>query len=244
MGLHFATYMHLSLLAKWTAYWPAFSPVGSVAIEIFIPITIYNNPQFTAAVDVIHLHACPNAFPLLLKRNLIMGGLRQDSSIVSSPSPASFLTNGNILILSFIPQDWKYNFMITSLLEPCLIIPNYAARHLVHSVGPTMQPERQLARRSVCVQSPWYHPRGMLPPPHLNRLQRRDLCCCINNTARYCPGGSLLCVSSSSLSPPICYAVYPNMEHVVPSPWMWWMHRRSGKTCTYCIRNRKTLERE
>lgn len=26
--------------------------------------------------------------------------------------------------------------MITSLLEPCLIIPNYAARHLVHSLSP------------------------------------------------------------------------------------------------------------
>lgn len=30
--------------------------------------------------------------------------------------------------------------MITSLLEPCLIIPNYAARHLVLSVSPTMLP--------------------------------------------------------------------------------------------------------
>lgn len=47
--------------------------------------------------------------------------------------------------------------MITSLLEPCLIIPNYAARHLVLSVSPTMLPEQQLARCSVCVQSPWYH---------------------------------------------------------------------------------------
>lgn len=82
-----------------------------------------------------------------------MGGLGQDSSIFFP----RFLTNGNVLILAFIPQDWKYNFMITSLLEPCLIIPNYAARHLVHSVSPTMLPEQQLARCSVCVQSPWYH---------------------------------------------------------------------------------------
>lgn len=107
------------------------------------------------AVCIIHLPACPNAFPLFLKRNWIMGGLGQDSSIFF-PLPR-LLTNGNILILAFIPQDGKYNFMITSLLEPCLIIPNYAARHLVHSVSPTMQPEQQLARCSVCVQSPWYH---------------------------------------------------------------------------------------
>lgn len=76
-----------------------------------------------------------------------MGGLGQDSSICFSLS----LTNGNILILAFIPQDWKYNFMITSLQEPCLIIPNYAARHLVHSVSPTMLPEQQLACCAVCV---------------------------------------------------------------------------------------------
>lgn len=47
---------------------------------------------------------------------------------------------------------------------------------------------------------------------HLSRLQRRDLCCCINNKAWYCPGGSLLCVSGFCLFSPICYAVYPNME--------------------------------
>lgn len=47
--------------------------------------------------------------------------------------------------------------MITSLPEPCLIIPNYAARHLVLSVSPNMLPEQQLACCSVCVQSPWYH---------------------------------------------------------------------------------------
>lgn len=99
--------------------------------------------------------------------------------------------------------------MITSLLEPCLIIPNYAARHLVHSVSRTMQPEQQLARCSVCVQSPWYHQWAC---SHLSRLQRWDLCCCINNTAWYCPGGSLLCVSGSCLFSLICYAVYPNTE--------------------------------
>lgn len=82
-----------------------------------------------------------------------MGGLGQDSSIFFP----RFLTNANISLLAFIPQDWKYNFMITSLLEPCLIIPNYEARHLVRSVNPTMQPEQQLACCSVCVQSPWYH---------------------------------------------------------------------------------------
>ena len=61
--------------------------------------------------------------------------------------------------------------------------------------------------------------------PHLSRLQRRDLCCCFNNTAWYCPGGSLLCVFCSSLFSPICYAVYPNMErgafqapHVADAP--------------------------
>lgn len=47
---------------------------------------------------------------------------------------------------------------------------------------------------------------------HLSRLQRWDLCCCINNTAWYCPGGSLLCVSGSCLFSLICYAVYPNTE--------------------------------
>ncbi len=48
--------------------------------------------------------------------------------------------------------------------------------------------------------------------PHLSRLQRRDLCCPFNNTAWYCPGGSLLCAFGFSLFSPICYAVYPNME--------------------------------
>lgn len=153
LTLLFAWCLLLSLVAKWTTSQPAFHHVGPVAAEIFIQIAIYNSPQFTTAVCIIHLSACPNAFPLFLKRNWIMGGLGQDSSIFFPP----FLTNGNILILAFIPQDWKYNFMITSPLEPCLIIPNYAARHLVHSVSRTMQPEQQLARCSVCVQSPWYH---------------------------------------------------------------------------------------
>lgn len=49
--------------------------------------------------------------------------------------------------------------------------------------------------------------------PHLSRLRR----CSFNNTACYCPGGSLLCVSCSSLFPPICYAVYPNMERLGPA---------------------------
>lgn len=77
--------------------------------------------------------------------------------------------------------------------------------------------------------------------PHLSRLQRWDLCCCFNNTAWYCPGGSLLCVSGCSLFSPICYAVYPNMErgafqalHV--------MHRRTGTTCTYCGRKTNSLQ--
>lgn len=100
---------------------------------------IYSNcnlQQSTTAVPIIHLHVCPHPFPLFLKRNWIIGGLEQDSSILSLPSEQK----GNILILSFIPQDWgkKNNFPISSLLEPCLIIPNYAARHLVLSVSPTM----------------------------------------------------------------------------------------------------------
>lgn len=116
--------------------------------------------QFTAIhnlqqpVCVIHLSACPNAFPLFLKIKSNHGRFR---TRLFNCHFYMLLTNGNILILALIPQDWKYNFMITSLLEPCLIIPNYAARHLVHSVSPTMLPEQQLARCSVCVQSPWYH---------------------------------------------------------------------------------------
>lgn len=47
--------------------------------------------------------------------------------------------------------------MITSLPEPCLIISNYAVRHLVHSVSSTVLPEQQLACCSACAQSPWYH---------------------------------------------------------------------------------------
>lgn len=142
-----------------------------------------------------------------------MGGLGQDSSIFFSPPPSHVshpphrrLTNGNILIPAFIPQDWKHNFMITSLLEPCLIIPNYAARHLVLSVSPTTPPAHSCLA-ALCVFS---HldiidehvapPPAPLQPPshthtHLSRLQRRDLRCSFNNRACYCPGGSLLCVS-------------------------------------------------
>lgn len=173
------------------------------------------------AVCIIHLPACPNAFPLFLKRNWIMGGLGQDSSIFFF-SPR-FLTNGNILILAFIPQDWKYNFMITSLLEPCLIIPNYAARHLVLSVSHTMPPEQQLVRCSVCVQSPRYHQWAC--SPILAGYNAGTYAVVFNNTAWYCPGGSLLCVFCPSLFSPICHAVYPNMErgafqalHVADAP--------------------------
>lgn len=137
------------LVEKWTTSHPTFHHVS----EILIQNAIYNNAECTSAVCIICLPACTNAFSLFLKNKLNHGRFK---TRLFNFFPR-FLTNGNILILAFIPQDWKHNFMITSLLEPCLIIPNYAARHLVHSVSPTMQPEQQLARCSVCVQSPWYH---------------------------------------------------------------------------------------
>ena len=199
---------YFSRVEKWTTSQAAFHHLSPVAAEIFIQSAIYNNVQFTAAVCIIHLLACLNAFPLFLKRNWIMGGLRQDSSIFFP----RFLTNGNILILAFIPQDWKYNFMITSLREPCLIISNYAVRHLVHSVSPTMQPEQQLARCSVCVQSPWYH-RWACSPILAGYNTRTNAVVLIIQYGIVQEG--VYSVSSSSLFSPICYAVYPNMEHGV-----------------------------
>lgn len=113
--------------------------------------------------------------------------------------------------------------MITSLLEPCLIIPNYAARHLVLSVSHTMPPEQQLVCCSVCVQSPWYHQWAC--SPILAGYNAETYAVVFNNTAWYCPGGSLLCVFCPSLFSPICHAVYPNMErgafqalHVADAP--------------------------
>lgn len=54
---------------------------------------------------------------------------------------------------------------------------------------------------AACVQSPWYHRWACSTHTHthacthLSSFQRRDLHWLFNNTACYCPGGSLLCVS-------------------------------------------------
>lgn len=212
--------------------------VGLVATEIFIQIAIYNNPQFTTAVCIIHLPACPNAFPLFLKRNRIMGGLGQDSSIFFS----CFLTNGNILILAFIPQDWKYNFMITSLLEPCLIIPNYAARHLVHSVSRTMLPEQQLARCSVCVQSPWYHRWACSPILAGYNAGTYAVVLIIQH------GIVQEGVYSVSLAPAFFLQFVTqftqtwSMERFRPC--MWRIYRHTGTPCTYCVRKTHSLQKQ
>ena len=111
-----------------------------------------------------------------------MGGFRQDSSFFFP----CFLTNGNILILAFISQDWKYNFVITSLLEPCLIISNYAVRYAAWACLCSSRPAALCVFTLISSTSMFLH---------LSRLQCQDQCCCINNTVRYCPRGSLLCVS-------------------------------------------------
>lgn len=123
------------------------------APEIFIQIAIYNHPHFMTAACIIHLHSCPNAFLLFRRRNQIMGGL---GTLETRMFP-HLLTNANVLIWAFIPQDQKHYFMITSVLETCLIIPNYASQPLVRSVSSSMLPEQHLACCSACVQSPWYH---------------------------------------------------------------------------------------
>lgn len=95
--------------------------------------------------------------------------------------------------------------MITSLPEPRLIIPNYAARHLVHSVSLTTPPEQPPPRRvcSVTLIS------SMSMFPHLSRLHRPG------------PHAHVLIIQHgivqegvyrSGFFSPICYAVYPNME--------------------------------
>lgn len=58
----------VSLVDKLTTSQAAFHHVGSVADKILIQITVYSNAQFTAAVHIIHLPACPNAFSLFPKK--------------------------------------------------------------------------------------------------------------------------------------------------------------------------------
>lgn len=58
----------VSLVDKLTSSQDAFHHVGSVAAKILIQITIYSIAQFTAAVHIIHLPACPNTFPLFPKK--------------------------------------------------------------------------------------------------------------------------------------------------------------------------------
>lgn len=97
--------------------------------------------------------------------------------------------------------------MITSLLEPCLIIPNYAARHLLLSVSPAMLPAHSWPA-ALCVFS------------HLDIIDERVPHILAGYSAGPCAvvlimqdgivqGG----VYSSSLFSLICYAVYPNTEH-------------------------------
>lgn len=203
-----------------------FHHVGPVATEIFIQIAIYNDPQSTTAVCIIHLPACPNAFPLFLKRNWIMGGLGQDSSIFFSPC---FLTNGNILILAFIPQDWKYNFTIITLLEPCLIIPNYAARHLVLSMSPSVLPAHSWLG-ALCVQSPRYHRWACSPILAGYSTVVLIIQHAIVQEGVYCvylaPAFFLQFVTQ--------FTQTRNMQRFWPC--MWRMHRRSGTTCSLCGR--------
>ena len=206
--------LHFWHLEKRATSQPVFHHVGPVAPEIFNQIAIYNNPQFTTAVCVIHLPTCPNAFPLFLKRNRIMGGLGQDSSIFFPPSLPNKRSHFNSC---FHPSRPKIQFH-----------DHLAARAMFNnsqlcSQAPSPQREPHHAAWTaagplLCVCSVTLIS-SMNMFPHLSRLQRQDLCCCINNTAWYCPGGSLLCVSGSSLFSPICYAVYPNMERgAFPGP--------------------------
>lgn len=166
--------------------------------------------QFTAIYKSSPYHWSPRAstpVSSLSEEKLSHGSLRTrlfNSSL-------HFLTKGNILILSLIPQDFKKknNFVITSLLEPCLIIPNYAARHLVLSVGPTrLRAHHRLAARCVCVCSRLRITRECVPSSSSALFS-------FNNTARNCPGGSVLCASGLSLFSPIFHAVYPNMQQTV-----------------------------
>lgn len=75
--------------------------------------------------------------------------------------------------------------------------------------------------------------------PHLSRLQCRDLCCCINNTACYCPRGSLLCLSSFSLFLQFVtqFTQTWSVEHFRPCVWL------MGTTCTYWGRKNKTKKK-
>lgn len=102
--------------------------------------------------------------------------------------------------------------MITSLLEPCLIIPNYAARHLVLSVSTNTLPEQQLARCSVCVQSLWYHRWACSP---ILAGYNAGIYAVVLIIQHGIVQEGVYSVFCCSLFSPICYAVYPNMEHGV-----------------------------
>lgn len=116
--------------------------------------------------------------------------------------------------------------MITSLLEPCLIISNYPVRHLVHSMSFNTQPEQQPTRRSVCSVT---LVSSMSMRPHLCRLQRQDQCCCINNTDQE----GVYSVSAAAaffLSFVTQFTQTQSMERFRLCMWS------LGTTCTYCGR--------
>lgn len=129
--------------------------------------------------------------------------------------------------------------MITSLLEPCLIIPNYASRHLILSVSPTVLPAHSWLDAACVCSVTLISSMSMFP--HLSRLQRWDLRSCFNNTAWYCPGGSLLLVSGSSLFLQFVTQFTQTWSMQRFRPYMWQMHRRTGTTCTHC-RGKKNLQ--
>lgn len=129
--------------------------------------------------------------------------------------------------------------MITSLLEPCLIIPNYAARHLVLSVSPTMLPEQQLARCSVCVQSLWYHRWACSPILTGYNAGTYAVVLIIQHGI----------VQEGVYSLPSAPAFFLQFVTQFTQTWsvecfrpcMWRMHRRTGTACTHCGRKTHSL---
>lgn len=151
---------------------------------------IYSNcnlQQSTRVVPVIHLPARPHPFPVFLSRNWVVGGFR--TRLFNNSLP----TKGNIWFFPSSLKTEKRNnkFVITSLLEPCTQSSAWAPPCCLHSTGSLL---------CVCAVI------------SVSAMSIFPFLFSFNNTAWYCPGGSVLCVSGLSLFSLICHAVYPNMQ--------------------------------
>lgn len=116
--------------------------------------------------------------------------------------------------------------MITSLLEPCLIIPNYAARHLVGA--------------------PWLWPAAVCVFSHLHIIDEHVPVLAGYNSRTYAVVLIIQrTVSRREFTLPALPAFFSNLLRSLPKhaawsvfrPRMWRIYRRTGTNRTYCVKN-------